>query len=122
MNDTAEGVFFDVGIMIVLNAAPLRASFAPGLVRIVLRGVSDHVKSAVSSELSQRIEQNVRKRAPVETVGAAGHVERPVVEGHGADAPVRSDPLKPPRVAHVMHGGRKYVFLQESLSGLPCSH
>ena len=29
-----SSVFFDVGIMIVLYAAPLRASFAPGLVKL----------------------------------------------------------------------------------------
>ena len=109
-------VLVDVRIVVVLHAAPRGAAHLAGLVRIVLAGVPHHVKGPLGAELRQGVQQHVRQGLSAEAVRGGRQIHRAVVKGHGADPPVRLDPLDAAGIADIVLLRRLEHLLHDPIS------
>ena len=72
------------------------------LVGVVLARVADDVEAALCAVLRERVEQHIRQRFALKSVGRCGKAHRAVVERHRADALARLHALDAARVADVV--------------------
>jgi len=102
MHGSALVVAVDIGVVVEFDAAPRRAAELARLVGVVLARVADDVEAALCAVLRERVEQHIRQRFALKSVGRCRKAHRAVVKRHRADALARLHALDAARVADVV--------------------
>ena len=121
MHHAAPVVLVDVGVVVILYAAPVGLAGLSGHVRVVLAGVPDHVKGPLGVVLGQGVQQDVGQGPSVKFIRAGWQVHRPIVKGHGHHPLAGLDALDAAGVADMVFLLRQ-EFFQHAFACLPGFH